>query len=146
MSTVVVIHQPDFIPYIGFFQRFLNSDLFIVQDAVLFSKRGWTHRDKIKTAKGASWMTLPLQKYSQFTPINDIFLSDSYNWQSSHLKLIKLNYEKAPYYQEIFPLIRPLYEIPSSDVVSICFIHNDEAIWPRFANCICKPIESLWQK
>jgi len=109
MKKIVVIHQPDFFPYIGFFQRFLHADLFVIQDAVQFSKRGWTHRDKIKTPSGESWITLSLQKHPHTTPINLIALSKSENWQHEHLKMLKMSYQKAPFFNQIFPLVSDLY-------------------------------------
>lgn len=111
MNKTVVIHQPDFIPYIGFFQRFLSADLFVIQDGVQFSKRGWTHRDKIKTPAGEEWITLNLQKHPHTTSINHIHLSSN-NWKKDHLKKIKENYQKSPFFDEIFPLIGGLYDHP----------------------------------
>jgi hypothetical protein len=112
MNKTVVIHQPDFIPYIGFFQRFLNADLFVIQDGVQFSKRGWTHRDKIKTPAGEEWLTLNLQKHPHTTSINHIYLSSN-DWRKDHLKKIKENYQKSPFFDEIFPLILSLYDEPT---------------------------------
>lgn len=112
MSKTVVIHQPDFIPYLGFFQRFLTADLFIVQDAVQFSKRGWTHRDKIKTLAGESWLTISLRRSPHTTPINQLELSTSDGWATDHLKIIKQNYRSAPFFDEIFPMVQYLYKDP----------------------------------
>lgn len=114
MSKTVVIHQPDFIPYLGFFQRFLNADLFVVQDAVQFSKRGWTHRDKIKTQTGETWITLSLKKHPHTTSINQIFLSESEDWPKDHLNALSVNYRKAMFFDEIFPLVSNLYNNPPS--------------------------------
>ena len=47
----VVIRQPDFLPYLGYFDRLLDCDLFIALDDVQFQKGGWNHRDKIKTPR-----------------------------------------------------------------------------------------------
>ena len=62
---VVVIHQPDFLPYLGFFHRLLHADLFVLLDHVQFvtnGSRSWTHRDKIKTAQGERWLTVGVKK------------------------------------------------------------------------------------
>ena len=58
-DKVVVIHQPDFIPYLGFFDRLLKADIFVILDNVQYvrdSSRAWTARDKIKTEKGEKWI------------------------------------------------------------------------------------------
>lgn len=55
MKNTVVIHQPDFLSYLGFFHRLLNADLYVVLDDVQFvsgTSRGWSNRDKIKTQNG----------------------------------------------------------------------------------------------
>ena len=85
----VVIHQPDFMPYAGFFHRFLNADLYIALDHVQFVKgtsRAWTHRDKIKTTKGDQWLTVSTKSAPLNTPINQIQLSDDINWKENNLQ------------------------------------------------------------
>ncbi len=114
MSKIVVIHQPDFLPYLGFFHRFISADEFIVLDHVQFvnSARGWTHRDKIKTASGEKWLSLSVKKAPRDTSINEIELSSSVDWATNNLNLIKQNYGNAPFFDEIFPLIITLYDKP----------------------------------
>jgi len=115
MSKTVVIHQPDFMPYLGFFQRFLTADLYIVLDHVQFvngTSRSWTHRDKIKTAAGERWLTLSVRKAARDTPINQVELSDKGGWIQSNLNLLAQNYRKAPHYEEIMPVVEALYRSP----------------------------------
>jgi hypothetical protein len=112
MSKTVVIHQPDFLPYIGFFHRLVHADMFIVLDNAQFvngTSKSWTHRDKIKTPQGEKWISLSLQKTSLNTPISDVLLSNATDWRSSNLNVIKTHYQKAPFFQEIFPEIERLY-------------------------------------
>ena len=112
MRKTVVIHQPDFVPHLGFFQRFLSADEFIVLDHVQFvtgTSRSWTHRDKIKTPAGEKWLTLSVKKAPMGTPINRIELSTTVDWVKDNLNLLEQNYRKAPFFGEIFPLIVALY-------------------------------------
>jgi hypothetical protein len=108
MKKTVVIHQPDFIPYLGFFHRLLHADLFIILDDVQFLRRGWHHRDMIKTKDGEKWITLGIKKAPQNTKIKDIDLNNE-KWQEQHLNLIKQSYLKAQYFNEIFPIIEKTY-------------------------------------
>ncbi len=111
MRKTVVIHQPDFLPYLGFFQRFHNADMYIVLDHVQFvsgSSRAWTNRDKIKTAQGAKWLTVSVKKASRDTAINQIELSDT-SWRRDNLRLLEQNYRKAPFFDEIMSEIERLY-------------------------------------
>ena len=109
MSKIVVIHQPDFIPYLGFFHRLLDANLFIILDDVQFLRRGWHHRDIIKTKDGRKWITLGIKKTPQDTKINEIYLNDQ-EWKKQHLSIIEQNYKKASYFKEIFPFIENLYK------------------------------------
>jgi hypothetical protein len=110
MKTVV-IHQPDFLPYLGFFDRFLKSDLWVVLDHVQFVNKGnsWHYRDKIKTPNGAQWLSTSIQKCANDTPINEVLLSNTVDWRTKNLNLLRQNYGKAPGFAEVFPYIEELY-------------------------------------
>lgn len=115
MTRTVVIHQPDFAPYLGFFHRFLHADLYIALDHVQFvsgTSRSWTQRDKIKTAAGEKWLTLGLNKPPFGTPINQVELAPSSAWVEANLALLRQNYRKAPGYAEIMPIVEALYAEP----------------------------------
>lgn len=113
-ENVVVIHQPDFAPYLGFFHRFLHADMYIALDHVQFvnSSRGWTHRDRIKTAQGDKWMTISVKKAPRDTAINKIELSTDTDWRQDNLSLLEQNYRKAPFYKELIPEVERLYGQP----------------------------------
>src|SRR6185437_16373335 len=119
MSRSVVIHQPDFLPWLGFFDRLRSADLYIVLDHVQFIRRGWTHRDMIKAPTGAAWLTLNIQKAPQNTPIRDIQLTPSMNWRQDSLNLIRENYRKAPHFAEIFPRLEDLYSRPIESMAAM---------------------------
>jgi len=113
-KKVVVIHQPDFAPYLGFFHRFLNADMYIALDHVQFvngSSRAWTHRDKIKAAQGEKWLTVSVQKAPRDTAINRIELSIDTPWRRDNLRLIEQNYRKAAFFTEVMPEVERLYAL-----------------------------------
>jgi len=115
MQRTVVIHQPDFAPYLGFFHRFLESDLYIVLDHVQFvtgTSRSWTHRDKVKTPTGEKWLTLGVEKAHLGTPINEVELADGSDWVDGNLALLRNLYRKAPGFAEVMPLVEDLYADP----------------------------------
>lgn len=107
----MVIHQPDFLPYLGFFHRLLYCDLYVVLDNVQFvyGSNSWHNRDKIKTAQGEKWITIDTRKNSSKALINTILLFEEGNFRKRHLNLIKTNYKKAAFYDEIIPYIEHLY-------------------------------------
>lgn len=110
-DKVVVIHQPDFIPYLGFFDRLIKADIYVVFDNVQYvrSSRGWTSRDKIKTKKGEKWISVSTQKAPRDTTINKILISKDTGWRAKNLNLIHENYRDSPYYSEIMPYVINLY-------------------------------------
>jgi hypothetical protein len=113
-----VIHQPDFLPYLGFFHRFLIADVWVILDNVQFlrNSKSWHHRDKIKTLHGGKWLTVAIRKCSQFTPINEVLLADT-DWREGHLNLVKSSYSNAPYFTEIMPHIDRLYQLKCERLV-----------------------------
>lgn len=117
---VVTIHQPDFLPWLGFFDRWAKSDLYIVLDDVQFLRKGWHNRDKIKTAAGTQWLTLPTIKKGKYDQlINQVELNNQENWQRKHLGLIKSAYAKAPNFKEVFDIINRVYSDDHSKMIDL---------------------------
>lgn len=113
MAKTVIIHQPDFLPYLGFFHRLLKADLYVVLDSVQFvrSSRSWHKRDKIRTESGETWLSVGVRKSNRCATINTIELCDETEWRSRHLNLIRHHYRTAPYFDEIFPCLEQLYSL-----------------------------------
>ena len=115
MSRTAVIHQPDFLPYLGFFDRLLHADVLVLLDNAQYvnaTSRSWTNRDKIKTPQGERWISISVKSSARDTPINQIELSESVDWRGGHLNLLRQNYSKAPFFSEIDPWIQALYARP----------------------------------
>lgn len=112
-DEIVVIHQPDFIPYLGFFHRLMLSDIYIVLDNVQYVRGGsncWTNRDKIKTPEGEKWITIPCEKAPLKTNICDIRINNFIDWKTRNLNLIKTNYSSASGFEEVYPWIKELHD------------------------------------
>lgn len=111
-DKLVVIHQPDFMPYIGFFERLLMADIYVVLDNVQYVRGNqdhWTNRDKIKTQKGERWITVSVQKKPRETKINEILLSENCEWREKCKNILKENYSKAKYYDELMPYVERMF-------------------------------------
>lgn len=110
MAKTAVIHQPDFLPYLGFFERMLHCDIFVVLDHVQYIKGGWQNRDKIKTPEGVKWLTVPLQiKGNTFSPYNRVLVSNNADWRMQHLVTIRRCYRSAAYFDEVYEIIENAY-------------------------------------
>ena len=110
MSKTVVIHQPDFLPYLGFFHRLIQCDYFVILDHVQFNKRGWHHRDKIKGPQGEKWISVPIKKINTLQRINEVFIDNSSDWKKRHLNMLKAYYGKAVHFNEVFQGIEDIYK------------------------------------
>jgi len=105
----VGIHQPNYLPWLGFFYKMANSDIFILLDNVQYEKNGPTNRVKIKTPQGNSWLTLSAErKFPQL--VKDIKLADYQKDRENHIKAIELNYKKAKHFDYLFPELENILE------------------------------------
>jgi hypothetical protein len=106
-NAVISIHQPNYLPWIGYFDKIAKSDIFVFLDTVEFSKGSFTNRNRIKLSSGtAHWLTVPvLTKDTGSPPIKDIRVNNAVNWQKKHLETIRQNYGKASFFPEVFPFL-----------------------------------------
>jgi len=102
--------QPYIFPYIGYFQLIDAVDKFIFYDDVNFIKKGWINRNQILINDKAHLITIPLNKASQNIFIKDTLISYSENWVKKLLIKLDNNYRKAPYFKDVFLLIKNILE------------------------------------
>jgi len=108
----VAIIQPSYIPWRGYFHQIFKSDLFLFFDDVQYDKHGWRNRNRIKTANGVQWITIPVIStgvIENSTPINQIKIDWSRNWDEKHWAMISQSYARSPFFKEYEPLLRPFY-------------------------------------
>jgi hypothetical protein len=108
----VVILQPSYIPWRGFFDQIRRADLFVFYDDVQYDKHGWRNRNQIKTNQGKQWLTIPVNSkgVTSGIAIKDVRIDWSKPWAKSHLKSITISYAKSPYLKEYLPLLESLYQ------------------------------------
>lgn len=110
-GTIVSIHQPDFIPYLGFFNKVRLSNILIIGDTVQYSKGNYQNRVQIKNPNGASWLSVPVT-YFLGQILNTIKITDPKKdpWYEKHLAILQSCYKKAPYFVEYFPKFESIYK------------------------------------
>ncbi|HUF00107.1 MAG TPA: WbqC family protein [Anaerolineales bacterium] len=109
----VVILQPSYIPWRGYFDQIQRADLFIFYDDVQYDKRGWRNRNQIKTARGKQWLTIPVYSHgaqTQNIPINQIRIVWDNPWNVTHLKAIQHSYCKVSHFNRYRPLLETFYQ------------------------------------
>lgn len=108
----VVVLQPSYIPWRGYFDQVCRADLFIFYDDVQYDKHGWRNRNQIKTAQGKQWLTIPVHSkgVTEGIPIKDVRIDWSRPWAKSHLKSLTISYNKAPHFKTYLPMLESFYE------------------------------------
>ncbi|HLO18696.1 MAG TPA: WbqC family protein [Anaerolineales bacterium] len=108
----VVILQPSYIPWRGYFDQIRRADLFIFYDDVQYDKHGWRNRNQIKTAQGKQWLTIPVHSkgVTEGIAIKDVRIDWSKPWANNHLKALTFAYKKSPYFKEYLPLLESFYQ------------------------------------
>ena len=114
--------QSSFIPWRGYFDFIANVDMFVFYDDVQYSKNGWRNRNKIKTPKGAEWLTVPVVRRSLAQLISEIRIRDDCTWRKKHHSAWSANYCAAPYFDEVMELLGDL-EKPQERTISELNIH-----------------------
>jgi len=101
----LTIHQPETFPWLGFFNKMMLADEYIILDNVKFRKNYFQNRNQFLTKNGSIFLTIPVEKEANSKIIKDVKIVNNTNWQKKHLNSIKQNYSKAPFfknYQEFF--------------------------------------------
>lgn len=105
----IAIHQPQFMPWLGYFDKMDKVDVFVLLDNVQFKKNEFQNRNKIKTSNNWLWLTVPVN-FNFGDKILDVKIDNRSNWQKKHLYTIQTNYGKAQFFKEYQPAIEQLYQ------------------------------------
>ena len=103
-GRTVVIVQPSYLPWLGYFAQMWRSDVFVIYDDVQYDKHGWRNRNRIKTPQGSQWLTVPVLHHGKGRPlISEVQIDNRQPWARRHLQAISQNYSKAPYFADYVP-------------------------------------------
>jgi hypothetical protein len=108
MSTIS-IHQPGYLPWLGFFDKIARSDVFVLLDDVQFEKNYFDNRNKIKIVDGWGWLTVPV-KYKFGDKLNEVKIDNNQRWAEKHYKALSMNYNKSRYFPEYCQFFKEFYE------------------------------------
>jgi hypothetical protein len=108
--VIVAAHQPNFAPWLGFFDKARHCDVLVLLDTVQFIKRGYQNRTRIKTASGSQWLTVPViskGRYDQAT--RDVEIDETARWRQAHLRTLRTILARAPHRDALMDLVEPFY-------------------------------------
>jgi hypothetical protein len=130
---LVAIHQPHYIPWLGYLDRMRKADLFVVLDHVQFERRNYQNRTTILLEGEGKLLTVPVVQLSQKETILEKAIDNSETgsrqWGPNHFKTLKYAYRKAPYFAEYAPRLQEILEarwdkLVDIDLAMLDFVRN----------------------
>lgn len=116
---IIAIHQPNFFPWLGYFDKIIRADMFILLDHVQFSKTGgtWINRVQLLINGHPAWVTLPIVRaYHGTRRVNEMLINNATDWRNKLLKSLQMNYAHTQYFSEIYPFLETLIQNPTEDL------------------------------
>lgn len=104
----VVILQSNYVPWKGYFDLINDADIFVYYDEVQYTKNDWRNRNRIYTKNGLQWITIPIPADAVKKKISEVDIHDK-SWQEQHHKTISMGYSKAPYFEQLKPILEDTY-------------------------------------
>ncbi|MCW5699425.1 MAG: WbqC family protein [Rhodospirillales bacterium] len=116
--TVVAIHQPNYLPWLGYFWKMARADVFVFLDDVQYSKNGYINRVRILDGEASRWLTVPVS-FRLGDTISAVYPAQS-DWSPRHCDTLRQRYRRAAAFSEIWPDIENLYrDAPDADLATI---------------------------
>ena len=118
---ILSAHQPQFIPWLGFFSKIYTSNDYIILDDLKYSKSSFQTRNQIRvnSEKKIDWLKIPVIKETTKKEFNLVEMDMKKNWKAKHLKSLSYAYSRSDYFDEIFKDIESIYnEHHSSNLLS----------------------------
>ncbi|MCM8537808.1 MAG: WbqC family protein [Lentisphaeraceae bacterium] len=115
----VAIHQPNFFPWLGYFSKIINADLFVILDHVQLTKKGgnWFNRVAISNQNESQWITVPISRsYHGFKSVKDISMTQNIIWRKKLIKKLSQEYNKTPFFDSLFPVIKSLIQYETDNL------------------------------
>jgi hypothetical protein len=104
----IAIHQPQYLPWLGYLDKLDRTDVFVLLDTVQFKKNEWQNRNRIRTAQGWQYLTVPvLHEFPQ--RLDQVRINNQTDWRRKHQTSLETHYRKAPHYDRYAPAFRDLY-------------------------------------
>jgi hypothetical protein len=109
---IVTIHQPEHLPWLGFFHKAAQADVFVLMDNVQYRHKYFQNRNRIRGARGECWVTVPVLLKGQGRPlIKDVRINSSeIRWREKCWKSISLNYRRSPHFAEHAEFFEGLFQ------------------------------------
>jgi WbqC-like protein family len=118
-TRLVAIHQPNFFPWLGYFDKLARADVFVLLDDAQFPKKGgtWINRVRLLIGEEPAWVTVPVvRSYHGVRQIREMRIDEQTPWRRKLLKTIQASYARAPRADEVMPLLSELIGNPTNEL------------------------------
>lgn len=118
-ERLVAIHQPNFLPWLGYFNKLARADVFILLDTVQFPMTGgtWMNRVRLLVDKRPAWITVPIvRRAGSLRAIRSTRIDDTRPWRTKMLRTIEQSYARAPFVDEVLPQVSRLINLDTDQL------------------------------
>jgi len=120
MVRKVAIHQPNYLPWLGFFNKISKADCYVMLDRADYVKNSVMNRNKVKIGRDEwTYLTIPIPRKFYRTPMNEVLLPENKDWARKHLKTIEMHYSKAEFFNNYRNFFREVYLNPPEKFVDL---------------------------
>lgn len=114
----VAIHQPNYLPWMGYFEKIASADIFVFLDNVQYSNQGGHNRNLIKASGEKKYLTIPVEQHLG-DKINEVRTKDELDWKKKHLDLIRKSYKEAPCFNLIYLMMEELLQLSYKNIAEM---------------------------
>ena len=119
-GPTLVILQPGYLPWLGFFDQMRRADVFVYYDDVQYDTHGWRNRNRIKTQHGPMWLTVPVRHSGLSKPrILDVAIDARTNWAKKHVASLRQAYAAAPFGKQYVDALEKVLTRPRERLVDL---------------------------
>ncbi len=107
---ILSVHQPQYLPWLGFFDKIRQSDCFVYLDQVQYKEREYQNRNRVRTKEGWMWLTVPVKSTGLGRQcIRSVEVDNSSDWAKKHLASLEKCYNRAPFFKEHYQFLEEVY-------------------------------------
>jgi len=120
-DRIVAICQPNFLPWLGYFEMIDRADIFVALDDVQYVDREWVNRNRIRRsgAPGGQWITASVKQGPRERMIREVMLFDEHKWRVKMIKSLEHAYQRSPFFKQYFTEIASIITEESGTLVDL---------------------------
>jgi hypothetical protein len=122
LTRLAAIHQPTFLPWLGWWDKFLRADVLVLLDDVQFPKKGgtWMNRVRLLVGEEPAWITVPVDRaYSGVRSVREMLIDETKPWRARILATVEASYRSAPHFNDVYPVIVEALDVETTRISAL---------------------------